>query len=719
MTNPTPTSPGAAERVGDLDVTAETPVLQRREPHPEADPATLPIFGDTRWNLFAALSDRHTAQQILNWQRYPAGLRHSCKLYTFALINITEDPPRLRNARSTVPGIKTIVADLGYLHIFAAWLTRQGITVFNHVTPRDLDAYQRHITDTTATSHWKRKALLAVQRLHAYREHLPARCQLPATAPWGGASAAELAETPAPRLGENRTPRIHPDVMQPLLSAALLTIDTIAPDLLPTLQRLITMRHLAHRVAPPARRKRTTGAARREALHQHLIIYLAALARNGHTLPGRTHHGATVLDVDALTIAGWLDATYLRRVPILRDTLHECDLPITPDLLRVTQFRTINGEAGTPWRTAPVETAELTQLMGHLRTAAFLAVCYLSGIRTGEALNLRCGCISHDPRLNLIFLSGQQMKATDHRRERTPDTIPWVVTEHTARAVAMLEQLTPGTMLFPHDEFLTQSWFDHASSRSRTPGRFSGDIAAFITWFNTTIAPALAHPPIGDDPHGPIIGPRLRRTLAWHIVRRPGGTVAGATQYGHLHAQLISGYAGHAGAGFLDDISFEEFLLRAETIHDDQQRLLNGEHVSGPAADTYRQRAVAAARFAGLTITTPAQVGHALSSPDLNIHHGALLTCVYRRPTAACQTPQHDDQAGPEWSRCRLSCANIAYTDRDITRLRRHAEGLAADVAVPGLPQPLRQRIQQRLDEHEEAIARHDASRNTQLRSNP
>jgi hypothetical protein len=33
------------------------------------------------------------------------------------------------------------------------------------------------------------------------------------------------------------------------------------------------------------------------------------------------------------------------------------------------------------------------------------------------------------------------------------------------------------------------------------------------------------------------------RTLAWHIVRRPRGLIAGAIQYGHLHAQITLGYA--------------------------------------------------------------------------------------------------------------------------------------------------------------------------------
>ena len=55
-----------------------------------------------------------------------------------------------------------------------------------------------------------------------------------------------------------------------------------------------------------------------------------------------------------------------------------------------------------------------------------------------------------------------------------------------------------------------------------------------------------------------------------------------------------------------------------------------GEHISGPAADEYRARLAMASTFAGLTVTTRSQVNDALSTPDLQIHHGAVVTCVVR-----------------------------------------------------------------------------------------
>ncbi|CRK56931.1 hypothetical protein [Alloactinosynnema sp. L-07] len=703
MTSPALTT----EHIAGLPITPTSPVIVNRTLHPDADLTMLPAFGDPWWDLTAALPDRHSPRPRIYWDRFPEQFMHACKLYVFALVNL--DEPRMTRSRPTIPAIKTLYADLAALQFFLAWLADRGITAFAEVTDDDLNAYLNHLTDLTArTSDWKRKKLLAVQRLHAYRDTLPPRHRLPAPRPWGGATAGELAEHEGHKLRENRTPRIHPDVMHPLLSAALLVSTTIAADLLPTARRLVAMRHLAHQVAPDSRRQPgLIGTARRRALLEHCRGHLLpALTAAGLPLPGRRLRGMMTIDIDGLTVGGWLDRVQLRKFPALRDAIADSGLPVKVNWLRVTGFTTIGHRT---WRSTSVEATELVELLRHVTTACFLVTAYLSGIRTGEALNLRRGCITHDTKLGQIFLSGQQMKTSDDRRERSPRTIPWVVTEPVAHAISVLEDLTPGPVLFPLGEFCSPQWIDASRHSCRRSSSITANIAEFIAWFNSSIVPTTGHPTIGEDPEGSITAPRLRRTLAWHIVRKPGGTIAGATQYGHLHTNIIRGYAGNAASGFLDEITFEEFLLRAETLHDDHQRLTRGEHVSGPAADTYKDRVAAASRFAGLTITTPAQVNNALANPDLQVHHGALLTCVYRPATAACQDDGTGD--GPVWGRCRLTCRNAARTDRDITALRDHVRGLTADLDGPVLPDPLRRRVELRLAEHQRALTEHETTR--------
>lgn len=694
------------EHIAGQQIGPDTVVLHGRDLHPDTDLGALSRFCDSSWDLLPAIPDRHTTNQVIRWDTYPQALRHACKLYVFALLNVVEHAPRLPYAATEIPSIKTIWADLGYLKVFLTWLTDHGITRFADVTSNDLDRYHQHITDRAADSAtWRRKAFIAVQRLQLYRDCLPDYCRLPGEPLWGNASAAELAGAANPQRMGNRTPRIHPDVMRPLLSAALLVIDTVASDVIPTAQKLITMRTLALGLASPeVLRPRPSWQARRE----HFDKVLAALTAAGHPLPGKRQHDHVRIDLHALALGGIVHRQVLQG-EFAAAALHASGLPIQDNFLRVTRFSAVGQQ---PWREQPIEATDLLTLIRHITTACFLVITYLSGIRSGEALNLHRGCITRDRELGLIFLSGQQLKTPPGRRDRSPQTTPWVVNEQAALAVSVLEDLSPNAMLFPTGKFGLLDWL--TSSRSRTIGSINEDIAAFLDWFNTDIAAVTGHPVVPPDRHGAITGRRLRRTLAWHIVRRPGGTIAGATQYGHLFTQITHGYAGHAGSGFLDEITFEEFLLRSEQLHDDHQRLSRGEHVSGPAADLYRQRINTSTQFEGLTITTPAQANTALTNPDLQVHHGALLTCVWRPETAACQDHNaSSEHTGPSWPRCRLTCSNIAYTDRDIAELSRHADRLHTDLGAHGLPQPLRQRIADRLAEHHRVIANHHSSRST------
>ncbi len=669
-------------------------------------------FGDPVWDLSAAIQDRHNAGQSVHWEGFPTPFRHACKLYLFALLNIVDDAPRLDSARSLYPHIKTIWGELVPLRRFTAWLVERGVTSFGQVRAEDLDDYLRRVTEASGVSaESKRSALQAIKRLHVYRDALPPHCQLPPGPLWGGTSARGLAHYESSWGKPNTTPRIHPDVMEPLLSAALAVTHTVAADLLPAARNLLAMRYLAHQIAPDIRRARTRTVSVFETTKAQLECLLAALGRNDASLPGIRTGATTSVDLAGLAVGGWMHHTELKRMKETPVLLAKYGLPIDVDMLRATTFSAIGTHC---WRETPVGAGELVELLRHVTTACFLVIAYLSGVRTGEALNLRRGCISRDSKLALTLMSGQQLKADDQRRDRSPATIPWVVTDETAHAVSILEQITVSDLLFPAFNLCSQQRFLFGASRTRTPGSINTDITNFIEWFNRDIGPALSHPLIGADPDGTIQVPRLRRTLAWHIVRRPGGTIAGATQYGHLHTQMIQGYAGGADAGFLDDITFEQFLHRAEIIHDDSQRLERGEHVSGPAADEYRARIARASTFAGLTVTTKAQINTALSNSDLQIHHGAAVTCVFRRATAACLEPA-DSSAEPLWSQCRLGCVNAARTDRDATSLREHVTALQRDLATLELPEPLRQRIQTRLIEHRKALAEHESSRPTTI----
>jgi hypothetical protein len=74
-----------------------------------------------------------------------------------------------------------------------------------------------------------------------------------------------------------------------------------------------------------------------------------------------------------------------------------------------------------------------------------------------------------------------------------------------------------------------------------------------------------------------------RRTLAWFIARRPGGSIAGAIAYRHLSIQMFEGYAGTSDSGFRAEVESEQALARGEHL---RSMIDRHEHtnLAGPAA---------------------------------------------------------------------------------------------------------------------------------------
>lgn len=70
-----------------------------------------------------------------------------------------------------------------------------------------------------------------------------------------------------------------------------------------------------------------------------------------------------------------------------------------------------------------------------------------------------------------------------------------------------------------------------------------------------------------NKPHTASAG--RRRSLAWHIARRPNGLVALAIRYGHLRTTLVSdGYASRSRGGIHELIDVETVRAVADTVAD-------------------------------------------------------------------------------------------------------------------------------------------------------
>ena len=314
------------------------------------------------------------------------------------------------------------------------------------------------------------------------------------------------------------------------------------------------------------------------------------------------------------------------------------------------------------------------------------------------AAGLRSGCCpdpepgSAEPGRHLIT-STVYKTARDadgnHRSEGEVRDIPWVAIAPVVNAIRVLERMVPA------DELL----FDHHAHDLRGTRAGTGSLSVhtlgvrvedFVTWANDeAVARGLTHEVIPPDPHGKIGTERFRRSLAWHIARRPGGLVALAIQYGHLRTSVSAGYASRSRDGIHDLLDVETARATIDTVADLHDDLEDGIGVSGPAARRAIQAAATATQYAGTVINTR-QARQILANPQLAVYDNpnTLLMCVYKRDKALCHRGVKDT---PSLDRCVTTCGNIARTDQHSTKILDRADSL--DRQATRVPAPLGDRL--------------------------
>jgi hypothetical protein len=686
---------------------ATTPVLLHRPVLAGIDRLTLSVFAQDRWDLNPGVFEAHARAVTVSFHDCPAALRPAVKHYLWEMIN--HIPPRvLRKASTDQLSLRSIAHSYRRLLVFMHWLDGRGITQVGHVTDDLLNRFLDHVLTLERSSVMKADYLHEVRRLWCYRDRLPAHLQLPTTPPWGGNDNQDLL---GPRRAnrENATSRIHHDTLQPLLMWSLRFVEDFAPDIIVAFseyQRLARRGHYAaHRLAP----ERRDHLAHTGWLTSAVDTWLADRRRHGLALPGHRKPDGT-LEVSWAHLRRIFDSSHTPWFPgrPAHALVASSGLPIADDAYLDTP---ITGRLhDRPWLAA-IAYRQAPQLARLLVAAAAIVTGYLSGMRPGELLSLERDCVEHDPVAKLWLLRGTRWKgAIDDKGRKLPEgqprDDPWVVVEPVARAIEALQRLHPHPLLFPTR--LPAYGLAHGRRRperaitARNNATLAQDIAALIAWVNQYCADHdCAQERIPDDPHGGINLSRFRRTLAWHIVRRPRGLIAGAIQYGHLHLRITLGYSGSYASGFPDDLAYEDWLLRLEQLTEREERLVAGEHISGPGADTYHHRVhTGHAKFAGRVLANTRQARDLLDNPLLQIYPGKAMTCVFNPQQALCQIQrtEGDTRRTPDQSDCRPTCKNLAYTDTNIAELQARADQLREIVADPFAPSLRRSRERQELD---------------------
>lgn len=697
-------------------VRADDPFVSGARLPDSVDPQSVSRYGADRWILNTLNARAHEEGRSVAWDTFPGVLRESFRRAGWALTNLpTPDEllERASTARAKWPAPGTIQGVITHWRAFARWLVQRGITDLHDVDEDILLDYARH-AQGRGRSHTNTVGMLyAVSILWGFAPHLPVQDRIPMP-PWEAAAMKDYLPTRGGS-NENTTCPIHPAVMSPLLIWALRFVDW-SEDIIAAWAEYQRLTARIQDTANPG------GAAR-------LRMFLEHCAAEGIPLPGAAPKGrlgvaemylAAVHHTNVKQVQNILSRyrSYLRRTgkpALVISTETPLDVPIRGQL------------HGRPW-TTHINFHDAPTLMRRLSAACLVVVSYLSGVRAGEALELQVGCcpepqddgtgtVHYELRGN--FLKGAYDKDGKLVSEGLPRDDPWTIVLPVVRAVRVLERIATRRFLFPALEPWTAASKRNAirAGEAMTTAGASYRIGEFISWVNAFVLEQNLHNErIPDDPDGAIAIGRFRRTVAWHIARRPGGRIALAIQYGHLRTSTGQKYSGRARQGLGRVLDIETARSMADYLSDLADRIEHGEGVSGPAARRMIKAAAdAKARFEGMFLT-PKQAEAVLREPEFHVYDNpeAFLTCNYDPAKALCHPDRSLGSARdrpPGTDRCDPACSNVSRTDQHIAGLRGEIARLTEEAACPLNPIPLRRRHNQRIPVLRAILDRHERAR--------
>src|SRR6266404_2172018 len=255
----------------------DTLILRRRPVRAGTPAGRMSRFADPAWVLQPAHPDAHHTVNSLHWGKWPHELVREFKAVALAALDHPYPAAEAVASGCDQPAIDTVSLKMRDLRIFAAWMHDNGLTSLSRVTARHLDAYLASVLALTASDDRKAHLLHSVRLIWVFRRHLPEDCRMPAGEPWDGASGRSLPA--APRYSrENRTPRIAPDTMEPLLAWSLRMLEVLGPDIRDAWTEYRQILHGEH--------PWQEGLAEL-AVSQRLEAFLARARRENIAIPGR------------------------------------------------------------------------------------------------------------------------------------------------------------------------------------------------------------------------------------------------------------------------------------------------------------------------------------------------------------------------------------------------------------------------------------------------
>ncbi|MCZ4098063.1 integrase [Streptomyces sp. H39-C1] len=666
-------------------------------------------YRDPVWPLAPLIDNPSTSLRSISWKLCPAEMRDQLRRVTWCLINGQLRPTYLQT-RGPLARSRTSPGEMRHTcyewFSLARWLAKQGITSVIDCTPELFAAYAAHRADGISRDQ-AQKVLGRLTDLWAF-DQIAAQPLGILQPPWVAEGIDDYLPEEKGAGGENSTEPLDPQVIGPLLVWAIRMVEDFADDILAAWAERRRMADLASTTLSTPK-----GRAALEA-------YLLPLARSGAPLPTTQHKGTVTI---ARNFIAAMTGASVRQVDMFKaqhglarlaaERPGPCPLP-----LAVTGH--INGR---PWR-KHMDFDEVNELRRHLGTAAAVICLYLTGMRPQEVQGLRSGCCP-DPGPRPDGTAGRHLIYSYHFKNVTDDdgnhlsageerAVPWTAIIPVVRAIRVLERMVP------EGELLLSAAHLDAGGRRGGHGALKAiglnyRVEDFVAWANREAhAQGLSEQSIPEDPHGRIWLSRFRRTLAWHVARRPGGLIALAIQYGHmrtiLDARTSIGYGTRSRRGIHAELDIETVRAAADTAAKLNDRMAAGEKISGPAARRALTAAAITPRFEGRIVTSKfakkaatflARDGLVLfDNPD------AHLICVFKRDNALCEP--ESNAVAPNQFACELGCGNAVRTDAHAVDLRIRAREL--DSLAAAAPEPVGRRLKHNADRLRAVADIHDAT---------
>ncbi|MFV8182078.1 hypothetical protein [Streptomyces sp. AF1B] len=669
-------------------------------------------FGDAVWRLQPAIHKSSGRNLILNFDRFPARFRPVAKQLAYAMLS---GPLPQGERRCKVEGVRCASTEL---FRFLTWLDDQSeprCQQLGTLTGADLLAYQRHLVGLFPGSAAQRETCRAKVRLFwRWRHNLSDRLSFDPVHIDGWGEPDTRGQTRS----ENRTSRIPEAVLGPLFVWALRFIDLFGPDIVAADQQWRKTRFVGvYQRLPERKFHRSTGNLP-QAISDHLEEYVSS----GRPLPGwRGTPNRKVLAQQIGCSRKSLDD------PVYQVLIDQAEAKVGVSESAAFDIPILGSLDGRPWIddivTHPEQPNSLAVLARHLQAATYAVIAYLSGMRDSEVKELRRGCLrtERDPdgRPYRWKVDGIAFKGEDDPRG-VPAT--WIVGEPVARAIAVMEALQPpGTdILFtrlPHGYGTRHRVRDASAMLNSTTNE---NLNLFIDWVNAYCdkqGRADGIPAVNGRMFR-LMTSHFRRTLAWFIARRPGGSIAGALQYRHHGIQIFEGYAGTSDSGFRAEVESEQALARGEHY---LAMVDAHEHteLTGPAAAEAARRLEGfghRTRFQGIVVTDEHRLKRIMEREDPAVYPGTYITCVHDHSKALCERARKGRFEGlPDHGHCQpLACQNVALTSRNTEAWQSELDRIDRRLAArPPLPPLMQHRLASRRAEITAFLSRNTSTPET------